>query len=124
VPDFETMDRGQAAVYWPAAGRGNEFGEPQVGAAEEIRVRWVDRKADVLDPAGNTVSLDAQVVTDFRVPPGSRLWKGELADWYGTGSAADDDEVMVAVTAAEATDLKGRTTRYEVGLKRFRDTPR
>lgn len=122
MPPLETDDLDHKAVLWALAGY-DRYGRPKVGAPEEVDVRWTWRRSEALDPQGNTVSLDADVAVDRKIKPGSKMWKGELADWYGTGSAGDDSELMEVVTYAEADDLKARETRRQVGLKRYQDKP-
>ncbi len=122
MPPLETMDRHQTAVLWPAAGT-DEYGQPLTSSPQEISVRWNKNRSEGVDRDGTKITLDATVVTDVEVAFGSLLWLGELADWAGTGSAADpDDDVMVVKTRKTTKDLKGRNTRTTLGLVRFRNS--
>jgi hypothetical protein len=120
MPPLETDDLVHKAVLWGRAGT-DRYGRPKVGAPEELDVRWNWRRTEATDQAGNEVALDADVAVDRRIAPGSKMWRGELADWYGTGSAGDDSELMEVVTYQEVDDVKGRETRRTVGLKRYED---
>lgn len=120
---LETMDRTQKAVLWAKSTTVDDYGQPTVSSPVEITVRWNTQQADALDSQGRPITLDASVVVDREIEIGSQMWEGELADWLGTGSGGTDSEVMEVVTYSEAKDLKGRYTRREVGLKRFRDAP-
>jgi hypothetical protein len=123
MPAPETAYRLQTAVYWAATGRSDPYGRPTVSDPVEIEVRWVTRRMEAADVFGNKVALDAQVVAAQELALHSRLWLGELADWYGTGSEGSDDEVYEVVMFNATPDLKARVTRYEAGLARWQDSP-
>ena len=106
-------------MLWEISSR-DELGEPTLDAAIEIKVRWVSKKSEALDPQGNTIAIDATVVTVRNIPIGSIMWKGGLDDLAGT-SVTPDDDLMQVVTNNETPDLKARATRRTVGLIRFRD---
>lgn len=128
MPPPELSYRRQKAVLWEAYGpregskRYDRYGQVKVIAPVEIEVRWITKQSEALDPQGNTITLDATVVSAQKIPIGSTMWLGELSDWYGTGSGGDDSEVMQVKTSDITVDLKGRVTRYEAGLMRYRDT--
>jgi hypothetical protein len=117
MPPLETMDRHQHATYWAKAGN-DGYGEPTISAGVEIVVRWVTKRREAINTDGVPIALDATVITNRRIEPGSILWLGRLADFVDDG----DNELMIAATYDEASDLKNRHTRYEIGLQRFRDT--
>lgn len=119
MPAPETNARHQKAVLWPFTGV-NNHGAPTVGDPEQIIVRWVHSKRETLDPQGNTIALDATVIVDEDIAIGSEMWLGELEDWYGTGTAPDDSEVMTVKTFNKTPDIKGRVFRRELGLMRKR----
>lgn len=121
MPKPETSFRRQWAVLWPAGGY-DEFGQPTVGEPQEIQVRWVNRQSRALSPEGNTITLDASVVTVEDIPVGSIMWEGTLDDWYGIGSAGQDSGLMEVVSADYTPDLKGRVWRKNLGLKFYKDT--
>lgn len=129
MPPIETAWRYQQAVYWPVMTRLGRIvtdsrGRPRVQTDPiELDVRWEDKESQALDADGNVVRIDATVVVDRRIHPGSLMRKGELADWTGTGSGNEDTEVMVVVTYDEVVDIKGRHTRRVVGLARHRNDP-
>jgi len=51
------------------------------------------------------------------------MWLGELADWYGSGSGTNDDEVMWVVRQINVPDIKNRVARREVWLSKAQDGP-
>lgn len=123
MPSLETKDRRQAALLFARTGS-DDYGEPTVAEPIEIRVRWNTKRTEVQDANGSTIALDAVVVVDRVISIGSRMWLGEEADWYGTGSGTDesqDQEMHVVRTYDEVKDVKARHTRRTVGLSKFRD---
>lgn len=131
MPPIETAWRYQKAVLWPALTRRrraltDKNGVVRVDLANpvELDVRWEWGYREVLGPQGNTVTISATVVVDRDVVIGSRMWQGELEDWFGTGTGTGDaDEVMMVAVVDRALDIKGRHTRSELGLVRYKDDP-
>ena len=123
MPAFEVFDLNQKAVLWPTAGPKDRYGVLQVGDPVEIFVRWENTRCEMLNSKGEVIGVDASVVTDRDITVGSRMWLGELADWYGTGSGVEDDEVMQVLSVEKATDLKGRILRRELLLCRYKNAP-
>jgi hypothetical protein len=123
MPAPETNARHQKAVLWPFTGTYDDYGQPVVGEPEEVVVRWNTGRAEALDPLGNTIALDAEVVVNQRVEVGGNMALGELSAWeeVGTGDTGSIGELMQVLTYNETPDLKGRAVRRTVGLKRFRD---
>jgi hypothetical protein len=121
MPALEVADRYQKAVLMPATGGYDAYGQPVVGEAIEVTVRWVWEKQEVTDPQGNTITIDATAVVDREIPVHSRMWLGEIADWIGTGSGAVDNDLCEVRTASRTSDIKNRFVRRTVGLMRFRD---
>lgn len=122
MPAIETAYRRQKAVLWPWSGY-DSYAEPLRGEPVEIDVRWLNKSREVPGPQGSPITVDATAVVDREIVVGSLMWLGELADWYGTGSAGDDTALMEVVAYGEVPDLKGRDIRRTVGLVYFRDTP-
>jgi hypothetical protein len=123
VPPLETADRYQRAVLWPFADYGDD-GRPLVGDPVEVRVRWTWEQRQAANAQGQPIMTSATVVVDRDVALGSRMWEGELADWYGTGSVGGDDFVMEVASVRVVPDVRNRAVRQELGLVWFRDTPR
>jgi hypothetical protein len=121
VPGFEIRDLYQRAVLWPATGGNDRFGQPTVGAPVEIAVRWLDIEETVMDPKGNLWALKAKVVVAQQVKMGSRMWLGQLSDWYATGSAGQPDDLTVCISFDRTPDMKNRWQRRELGLMRHQD---
>lgn len=131
MPAFEQMDTHQRAVLWPAlTGRDkfDEYGDAKTGSPQEIHVRWIEKEMDGLRPDGTPVRLDAQIHAIEDIAVGSVLWLAPNEDdlalnqWYETGSAGEDSGLMVVeALLGRARDLKGRFTRREYGLVKYRD---
>lgn len=119
MPSIETFHRHQKAVLWTRAGT-TEFNEPAFSTPIELDVRWEWTQEESLDEAGSPIIVEAMVVVDREIQEGSLMWLGELEDWYGTGSAGDDDYRMRVLRYNEVPDLKGRNYRRTVALVRFR----
>lgn len=123
MPPIETADLHQAAVLWEQSGT-DRYGATTVSDTPvEIPTRWEYKREEVRAADGSTILIDAVVVVDRSVPVGSNLWLGELADWYGTGSAGDDTEVMEVITSSAIPDIKNRNMRRVLKLRRLKDTP-
>jgi hypothetical protein len=122
MPPLETMDRYQTAVLW-RRGDDTDTGESDKGEPTEITVRWVTGRKETTDRKGNVIALDAEVILAETVQIGDELWKGTLEEWYGTGSAGNNDEVMRVATYEEVPDIKNRNVQYVAGLQWFKDTP-
>ena len=124
MPAFEIKDLPHDALLWEPTGT-DRYGQTVVGDPAEVKVRWNTSRRNVLDAKGDTVALDATVIAKQVISIGSRLWKGLLDDWVGTGSGAavTDEEVHEVKTVKITSDIKGRNTRYEYGLIKFRDIP-
>lgn len=122
MPTLEQLDRYQKAVYWPYVST-DDYGEAVVGVAQELTVRWVNRRREVLDANGNTVSIDATVITDREIAIGSRMWLGSIDDLPGTGSAdPPTSNIMTVVAYNKTPSLLARETHHEVLLSRDTNT--
>jgi len=122
---LETSSRLQKAVYWEASGVDNH-GCPKLKAPIEVDVRWEQVARTVLHDdsfnlsnPGKMVAIVAEVIVDRKMPQGSVLWLGELADLVGTGSSIQD--LCEVCFYEEVPDLKGRNIRRSVTLMRSRD---
>jgi|SRR5579885_122140 hypothetical protein len=138
MPAQELAFLRQRAVVWPFLGY-DEYGQPVVDFPIEIPCRWLMKHREVLDPEGNTIALDAEVVVAQHVPMNSWMWKGDLEQWYsghgaltryGTGtapaapaydlgSAAFDEELHEVKWRNETPDIKARHSFHKLGLMRI-----
>lgn len=123
MPPLETMDLRQRAVVWDVVGA-DQYGEPTVSDdPREIPVWWTWTRKEITDANGNTVTIDAQVVTAEEIGVDSLLWLGKLCDLpTGSSFSAEDEELMVVVSFRKAGDVLQRHTRRELSVQRFRDT--
>ncbi len=128
MPSLENYpaDRPHYAVYWPFM-RYDRFGQPVVVTnpnAIELRVRWNDVFKQIVDPKGNIISIDAQIVVDRDIPVGSVLWRGRLTDVVesGVGGIGLPTDYRAVIGFNGTSDLKGRDTFREVFASRQSDT--
>lgn len=132
MPVPELSDLCQLAVLWPRTGT-DRYGQPAIGDPIELRVRWKNVQAQVLDAEGNTITIDATVIVDRKISIGSLMYNGsmldqsELGTGTGTSTSVPDDyappaDVMMVKTYSETSDLKARFVKRSVGLMRLKDT--
>ena len=74
-----------------------------------------------MDRQGNTVAIDAEVVTVEDVPVGSVMWLGGLDDLPGTAMVPEEDAMQV-ITVPVTPDIKGRFKSRTLMLMRMKDT--
>jgi len=117
MPPLETKDRTTTVVLWEALELRDNYGEVRVRPAREIMVRWVDDTQEVIDAGGNTIRVDAQMATAEPIPLGSIVFKGTLSEHSNANPAL----LMQVIIPNEQDDLKGRHTRREYKLMRFKD---
>ena len=116
MPALEITDLVHKAVLWNRIGSDVD-GMPKVSATPvEIRCRWVGKQSQVLDAQGNTISVDATAVIAQDIEIGSCMWFGKL-----TGLPATLN-LMTVVSFDSTDDIKGRSTRSTVGLKRAKNS--
>lgn len=124
MPPLERTDCKQDALYWERTGWDREV-NPVTADPVALKVRWVNKRREVIDRHGNTIALDATAVVKQEVADGSLMWLGTLAEWQGTGSGLVENQLMQVVWFDSATDIKHRVAaghvRRTVGLMRFRD---
>lgn len=122
MPAFEVMDMQQDAVLWRKTGS-TEYNVTIVSAAESLKVRWVNKRREIVDSKGNTIATDAQVVSCEDIPIGSIMWEGCYDDLSsGTGSTpVPTGNLMIVVTHDRASDIKNRVTRRTYNLMRYQD---
>lgn len=121
MPSPESDGRHQQCVLWKFAGSYSNNGSPKVQDPIEITVRWTDTYSEITDQQGNTVIVDASVVTDRDIPVHSLLWEGTLADWQGTGSGMEPNDLMRVVSSRKVPDVKGREFKRTLKLSRYQD---
>ena len=119
MPPIERSGRHQKAVLWRKVGQTDD-NVPIVSAADEIDVRWNDRRTETVASDGTPLVLDATVVIGLEdVPDGSILWKGNLENFT---NGAITTELFRVVTARYTPDVKARNTRRVLGLQRYGKT--
>lgn len=119
MPPLEEMDRDETAVLWKYKGKDN-FNNIIVHQPVEIQTRWEQVQEGTFGPQTRPVDYDVTVeLDDNTIPEDSLFWLGELADWPGTGTANQDEEVFYLHRIEFLKDLKGRVTNYYGRLKKF-----
>jgi Bacterial Ig-like domain (group 3) len=122
MPPLETSDRFQDAVLWPVSSY-DQYGQALISpTACPLKVRWIEKQSEMLDPKGNTIAIDATVVVDRKIEVGGLMWKGCINDLEIVGTAAPSPAGLMEVKAYNETcDVRGREIRRTVGLMRYRD---
>lgn len=142
MPAPEHDNRRQKAVLWTRKGV-NRQGQLKLNSPAEIIVRWKWVKREIVDRQGNTVAIDAEVVTVQDIPVGSVLWLGSVDDLPGgapswsdawgdswsdawgseeAGGGLPTEDVMQVITAPTTPDIKGRFKMRTLMLMRMKDT--
>lgn len=122
MPQPESTHRLQDAVLWAQTGV-DRYGEPVVGTAQAIKVRFNAAKKRVLTPEGKTITLDGTAIVNQAIAVGSLLFIGTLTTYVGTGSGSgsDDAQLLQVKSYNDTPDIKNRSSLKEVGLMRFRN---
>lgn len=123
MPALEVLDLKGKAVLW-AVLRYDRQGNPVLAPPVEIPVRWEEAQTDSLDPQGQQIVVDVIMATNRNIVNGSLLWEGSLDDLEEEAGTAmvPAANIYELVTRNRGDDLKGRSRRFEFGLKRFKDT--
>lgn len=108
----------EKAVLWEKL-RPDNFGEMTVKYPIEIDCRWESRIDQILDANGNSITTKADVYTKCRIPTGSILWYGELADLPPVEKLTD---LHYVITDFRIPDVKIRSAQKGVKLIAYKDT--
>ena len=133
MSSIETSDLHQDAALWTPS-TVDRYGERRVNPPVPLLqstmtgVRWLNKRRDVLDSQGNKVSTDAVVIAAREIVVNSLMWLGSLDDLaddgYGTGTGTSDgprSDLYEVISSDVTPDLKNRFTRWEMGLKRYKN---
>ncbi len=115
MPNIESSDIPQTAVYWKSSGV-DRFGEQKVEAAVEINVRWETTQREILGAEGNSIALDSIAVVSQKIVVKSIMWLGKLVD-----VASTPIDLREVVQYNEVPDVKGRSFRRTVFLVKHSD---
>lgn len=120
MPRFETKHRNQDALLWECVVADN-FGKPLVSNTYiPIKVRWIDRTQEMIDPNGKPIIVSATIVTDREIPNNSIVWKGKASDLPGTAGIPESN-IMYVAASKYTPSIKNRGTRRVIGLRRYSD---
>ncbi len=132
MPDVGTVYLIHTAVLWPALAY-DGYGERKVSDEPvELNVRWDDSPSESGGPQDRTITHSVKIVVDRQIGIGSRMWKGNLAQWRGTTDDAQqvgstetvaerESRIMYVQSFTETWDLKGRFAYRTVTLQRSQD---
>ena len=113
-----TNNTRQRVVYWAPLTTSTSTGQKRVSSAKlELKVRWVEAKADALSAEGETIRLDAQVKTLQDVAIGGIMWLGKLSALPATPT-----NLYEIVTYDKVPDLKNKGQDRWAGLQRYSNT--
>lgn len=121
MPPLEGSERRQKALWWRKVGV-TDHGEPRLEAAEELLVRWENKRDTGADKEGQPIAIDATVSLGQRVYPGDLMWLGTMAEWTGSSSVGDENEIMEVDNYNEIPDIKNRDSEKVAGLVLFKGT--
>ena len=119
------MDRTEKVCLLETTGAVDEYGQYVYDFAAypvERYVRWEAGRRLSSDAQGNPLAIDVMVVSNVEIATGSLMWKGSLVDLPGTGTGAPETDLMIVVGRDRTVDIKGRYTRWEYMLQRFKNT--
>lgn len=123
MPPLEHMDIREKAVLWEFV-RMDRNAMPIVLAPVEISVRWEKEQRDALDKNGQQIVTGVTICSSRDIKLESIIWEGSLEDLAeeanGTAYVPTSDIYQV-MTRIRAKDILQRVTRYEFGIKRFKD---
>lgn len=120
MPAQEIAFRRDKVLYWERYFFPDRFGQATVLNAEELRVRWDDKKTLARDAQGNNVTLDATIVAAQDFVPGSIVLHQSASYYLGTGSESLPLELYEVITHDRTPDIKNRHSAFVVGLARYR----
>lgn len=128
MPQLAIKRAVQSALYWAKVGHKND--QVVVDAPAELKVRWNNKRREIRDANGAIIALEAQVVVNRELVPGSLVWHAPelesvngqtaLQQWHGAGIEPGWD-VFSVETVDEVPNIKTRFTQRSYGLKRFQD---
>lgn len=107
------------AVLW-TLNRHDRDGFPLLNPPVQICTRWEEKNLEMTDEEGNRIVVDVVLAANRQIAVGSLLWAGEECDLPESGDPGVD--LYEVLLRDRGNDLNGRITRYEFGLKRYKDT--
>lgn len=127
MPPLEQMDCHDDALLWRLTGAKNRNGRRLVDPVPvAIKCRWMRLRRDLRQPNGEIVSTEVQLISrDTALAVGDVLWKGSDDDLPGTGTGTGEtptSDLYEVVVDDTAQDIKGRVTRLEYALARYKDS--
>jgi hypothetical protein len=119
----ERRDLMQWAVLWPKLGV-DAYGTVKFDYPVEVRIRWNSNRNEAVNPQSEVQAYTAHVIADRPMTIGSLMWLGRLSDLpASTGtpeSTAPASDWMQVTKDSSTVDIKGRFSRYEYDLMRYK----
>ncbi len=108
----------RARAFWSYI-RPSREDEPLVAAPIQIPVRWEEGQHEIADAMGNLLTVDVLMASNQDIPLNSILWEGALSDLPSPPTIPL--RIYEMVIRIHAHDIKYRFTRYEFGLRRYKN---
>lgn len=125
MPPLESADLIDQCLLYTIAGK-NRQNEPVLNYPTVQKCRWTQNIAQQgREFSNDAASFDARAALcgcPDGIPVGSMIWYGNLSDITGTADPPVPDsteELYEVISVSSAKDLKGRSVRHELGLKRW-----
>lgn len=120
MPAIEQMELDQKAVLWSVSTKVDNYGQNKVEDPIEINVRWENKSSSNRSSENQVTGIVAMISADREISVNSVMWKGELSDFVG--SVAQNQQLCEVQNSGNVKDIKGRETRYEASLVRYKGT--
>lgn len=111
----ETTELNEYAVLWALSSYDNN-GEATVSAGVELKVRWTDAESQSATARGTPIAADATAVVDCDIALDSIMRLGRLS-----AVPTPPTDLYEVVSMRKTPDLKARTYRRIVSLRRYKD---
>ncbi len=125
MPPIEQSDCHDIALRWCVNGVDRNGQRTVRAEPEEVNVRWMRLRKQVVQPDGTTCSSDVQIISqDTVMNVGDLFWLGTMCDLDGTGTGTcwvPTSDLYELIVDDTARDIKGRVARLEYALMRYND---
>jgi hypothetical protein len=126
MPPPERRNFHQMAVLWSYV-RTSADGEPILAQPVNLRCRWEEGQTEIPNADGTFLTVDATVSTIQNILLNSIIWEGQ---YLPDGTYQDPQKVVYKVPTIylyevvirnRGKNVRGRVTRYEFGIRRYKD---
>lgn len=125
MPPLERTDMNHWFVLWEYV-RGDRNSEPIVLSPIELPCRWEDGHAELVDRFSSNIDegIDIMLATIKEIRLNSIVWRGRLQNLEQYPNNVPPFDIGEILISDVADDIKARDTRYEYGVRRFKNVPR